>query len=80
MLVGLSQVAHDVLSELSSKERQMQAAMTSQASDQAKEKLKRINEELEDLGSCKADLEVTMDNLFNSFFVHRLKDIHPDIR
>jgi hypothetical protein len=77
MLVGLAQVANDILVEISSKERQMQA---SQASNAQKEKLKRLGEELEELSTCKAELESEMDQLFNSFFVHRQRDFHPDTR
>jgi hypothetical protein len=77
MLVGLAQVANDILSEISSKERQMLSLETSNA---PKEKLKRLGEELEELSTCKTMLEEEMDNLINSFFIHRQRDTHPEIR
>ena len=80
LVTALVQVAVTVNSELDNSQRQLDAERKKPAKRRGMSKLDRLEQQVEELSKRMEDLRGMMSTLFCSVFVHRYRDIRPEIR
>lgn len=80
LVTALVQVAVTVNSELDNSQRQLDAERKKPPKRRGVSKLDRLEQQVEELSKQMEDLRGMMSTLFCSVFVHRYRDIRPEIR